>query len=196
MHEASKWEGTDVAPMEGVARELGLLLRALKELHHGVLADVGVRLEMPAAAVLTTLDDRGRSRLSTLADVLHVDLSSVSRQVAALEREGWLSRERDPLDSRASLVDLTAAGREVLHRVRAARVAHLRRLLPQWSDEDLGHFAEQLHRFRTDLAVATDLAAHADLADPHEPTASEHPRTRTASPRPTDRTPALAGQEI
>ena len=109
-----------MTPMDDVARELGLLLRSLKGLHVPLVVDGGARVEMPAAAVLATLDDRGRLRLSTLAELLHLDLSSVSRQVATLVEEGWVSRERDPADSRAWLLELTATGRDVLARVRAA----------------------------------------------------------------------------
>ncbi len=173
----ARLEGARMTPMDDVARELGLLFRSLKGLHHAVLEEVGVRVEMPAAAIMSTLADRGRLRLSALAELLHLDLSSVSRQVAALEREGWVGRERDPADSRAALLDLTPTGLGVLARVRAGRVAQLQALLPDWSDGDLGAFADALHRFRTDLTES--------------PTATS---TTTAAST-TDRTPALAGQE-
>ena len=153
--------------IEDVARELVLLFRGLKGLHGEVLASVGVRLEMPATAVLTCLDERGSQRLSTVAELLHLDLSSVSRQVSALEREGWVARERDPADSRAVLLDVTGAGRDVLSRVRQARVDHLAARLPGWSPDELSAFARSLARFRTDLT----------------------------QPAPDHRTPALAGQE-
>jgi DNA-binding MarR family transcriptional regulator len=128
-------------------------------------------LQQPStAALLGSLDDGGQMRPSALAAALHLDLSSVSRQVAALEREGWVAREPDPSDSRAALLELTPLGREALRRVRARRVDHLRDRLPGWSDDELNSFAAALHRFRTDLIA--------------------HPTTRTP-----DRTPALAGQE-
>lgn len=158
-------------PLESVARELGLLIRGLKGMHSAVLASVGCRVELPASALLARLDEHGRQRPSALAEALHVDLSSISRQVASLEREGWVRRERDPQDSRAALLELTDEGRRVLDDVRRARVAHLRRQLPDWSDEELAHFAAQLHRFRLDV-------------------------TRPDSPDPAPAsTPAYAGQE-
>lgn len=176
-----------MASMDNVARELGLLFRSLKGLHHAVLVDAGVRVEMPAVAVLSTLAERGQMRPSALAESLHLDLSSVSRQVAALEREGWVSRERDPGDSRAALLDLTAAGRDILGRVRACRAAQLRRRLPQWSDADLADFATSLQRFRADL---TQPGAVPELDAP----AGVVPAAQTPS-RMTDHSPALAGQE-
>ena len=155
--------------IDDVARELVLLFRGLKGLHREVLTEVGIRLELPATAVLTCLAERGSQRLSAVAEVLDLDLSSVSRQVGALEREGWVARERDPADSRAVLLDLTDEGRAVLQRVRDARVGLLAARLPGWSPDELRAFSASLARFRT------------DLAQPLPPT--------------DPRTPALSGQE-
>ena len=171
-------------PLETVARELGLLIRSLKGMHSAVTASVGSRVELPASALLNRLAEQGRQRPSALAEALHVDLSSVSRQVAALEREGWVARERDPDDSRAALLELTDEGRRVLDEVRAARVAHLRSRLPGWTAEELEAFAAQLHRFRTDIADAPE-----DVPVPSAP-----PTPPSARPAPA-RTPAYAGQE-
>ena len=150
---ASNHVGVGVAEIDAVARELVLLLRSLKGMHRTVLADAGLRLEMPASAVLATLQEHGPQRVSALAEALHVDLSSASRQVTALERDGLVGRTRDPDDSRAALVDLTADGRQALADLRAARLAHLAQRLPGWSDQELRHFAALLHRFRTDLTA-------------------------------------------
>ncbi len=142
-----------MTPMEQVARELGLLLRALKGLHATAPTGGAPRVELAAAAVLGTLGDGGRMRPSALAEALHLDLSSVSRQVAGLEREGWVAREPDPSDSRAALLELTPLGMTTLQRYRAGRVEQLLDLLPGWSDEDLSGFAAAVHRFRTDLTT-------------------------------------------
>ena len=173
-----------MTPMERVSREFGLLFRSLKGLHAAVVAEAGVKAEMAATAVLMTLEDRGQVRPSAVAEALALDLSSVSRQVAGLERDGWVTRRRDPADSRAALLELTPEGRDVLSRVRAARVAHLRRLLPDWTDDELADFASSLHRFRTDLVRAQAAAPDA--------TASAGPAPART---PTGPTPALAGQE-
>ena len=182
-----------MAEIDDVARELVLLFRSLKGMHRTAVADAGLRLEMPAFAVLAALDERGQQRASTLAEALHVDLSSVSRQVSALEREGWVQRRRDPADSRAALLDLTESGRTALQEVRAARIAHLGRQLPSWTAPELQAFAQQLHRFRLDVSARPDPAP----ACPTDPAART--RTRTTAPpashRENDHDPALAGKE-
>jgi len=140
--------------VDDVATQLLRMLRGFKGLHTEVIDRLGMRVELPASAVLTTLAERGPSRASTLAELLRLDLSSVSRQVAALEREGWVARERDPDDQRASLLELTDAGRVLLERIRVARGEALRAVLTDWSPEDLAVLARGLERFAVDLTTA------------------------------------------
>lgn len=138
--------------VETLARQLGMLVRRVRDLHSTVVSGLGLRVELAGVAVLSLLAERGPSRPSALAEALHVDLSTTSRQLSALEREGWLVRERDPDDQRAQLVDLSPTGAEVLQRVRAASVEHLARLLPDWSAADLDAFAAHLARFTDDIS--------------------------------------------
>jgi len=145
-------EPTDA--VDDVSRALVLLVRGLKGLHAGVSSSIGLRVELPGLAVLTLLEEHGRLRASTLAELLQLDLSSVSRQVGALEREGWVVRERDPADARAQLLQVTTAGLDVVLRVRTARTALLHQLLPGWSAQELQSFAAALRRFSRDIAPA------------------------------------------
>jgi DNA-binding MarR family transcriptional regulator len=142
-----------VSSIETMSRELVQLVRGLRELHHAVTAASPEAVESSSAAVLVRLAELGPSRLSTLANALCLDISTVSRQVPVLERQGWVTRERDPEDQRAQLLDLTAAGREVLAGVRRSRVEVLSRLLPDWTDAELDTFAAQLHRFNNDVTA-------------------------------------------
>lgn len=155
--------------VDDVAGALVLLVRGLKELHAAVGDRVGLHVELPAFSALTvlldhdTLPDHDRLRVSDLADLLRLDLSSVSRQVAALEREGWVERERDPADSRAQLLRVSDAGREVVQRVRADRAALLHELLPDWTDAQLRSFADLLRRFSADVAPAREAGMRSSL---------------------------------
>lgn len=64
-------------------------------------------------------------RLSSLADWLRVAPRSATDVVDALEGKGLLARSADPSDRRATLVQLTAEGREVLaHADRLRGVVH------------------------------------------------------------------------
>jgi DNA-binding MarR family transcriptional regulator len=134
-------------PIDAIARELVTLVRWSKELHTVVIPDEGPMLERPAFVLLVRIAERGPLRPSAVADALCVDLSTVSRQLAALEFAGWIVRERDAEDGRAHLVRVTPEGQQVLdHNFRARRDA-LGGLLAEWSEEDRVGFGAQLTRF-------------------------------------------------
>lgn len=131
--------------------EFSLLLRGLKEMSAHALSESGVRCEQSGALILTRLELLGPVRLTILAQALGLDPSSVSRQVSALERAGWLAREPDPADMRAQRLTLTPGGREVVSVVHRARQDALERLTPDWSPKDLNDLTSQLARLNHDL---------------------------------------------
>ena len=142
-----------MSSIETVSRELVQVVRGLRELHGAISSASQHPVDPSGAMVLSRLEDLGPVRLSTLAQVLSLDISTVSRQVPVLERQGWVARERDPEDQRAQLLELTESGRDVLHEVRRSRVEVLRRLLPDWTESELKDFAVQLHRFNKDVTT-------------------------------------------
>ena len=58
------------------------------------------------------------STIGSLSAALHVDLSTMSRNVALLEKNGYLSRARSEADGRIVEVTLTARGERALHTLR------------------------------------------------------------------------------
>ncbi|MDT7538681.1 MAG: hypothetical protein QOI82_2266 [Actinomycetota bacterium] len=142
-----------MSSIETVSRELVQLVRGMRELHGAISSASRHPIDPSGAMVLSRLEELGPVRLSTLAQVLCLDISTVSRQVPVLERHGWVVRERDPEDQRAQLLDLTDAGHDVLTDVRRSRNEVLRRLLPDWTAAELDAFAVQLHRFNNDVTT-------------------------------------------
>lgn len=138
---------------EAIGRELVALIRGTKDLHHVITTLDGEQvLEPPAFAVLARLQERGPLRLSSLAGALYLDLSTVSRQVQELEHAGWVVRERDPQDGRASLVRLSADGERVVEAGRSQRGAALKRMLIGWTDDERRRLAAELARFNQAVA--------------------------------------------
>ncbi|MFI5695537.1 MarR family winged helix-turn-helix transcriptional regulator [Kribbella sp. NPDC051586] len=85
--------------------------------------------------VLRTLDRADRTlRLSELAAQLGIVPRSATSVVDDLEAAGLVERQPDPHDRRATLVDLTPNGREILNTLREKRrdvmVSQLSRLTP------------------------------------------------------------------
>ncbi|MCA1713128.1 MAG: MarR family transcriptional regulator [Actinobacteria bacterium] len=138
-------------PVDDLSSQLVTLVRGLRSLHVAMIEGGGVHVDPSSVALLAHLEKLGPSRLSALAGAVCLDLSTVSRQVPALERSGWVERTRDPDDARAQLVELTPEGRSVLDGVRRDRAEVLARLLPDWTDAELRHFAAQMARFNDDV---------------------------------------------
>ena len=75
-----------------------------------------------AHALLELSRDPGLSQ-NGLAARLRLEKSSVSRIVSALEKRGWVARNRNPQDTRIVQVHLTAEGREAVTNIAASRQA-------------------------------------------------------------------------
>lgn len=75
------------------------------------------------ARALQVLARHGGMRMSALSEHLRIAPRSGTEVADELERRGLVQRDSDPADRRAVLVVLTAAGRELSGRLRAARIA-------------------------------------------------------------------------
>lgn len=104
----------------------------------------GHGIERMALIVLGTLSHCGPARLTTVAERTGLDPSTLSRQVSDLEKAGLLSREPDPDDRRAALLNATAAGRDLMVRLAAGRRRRLQRLVEDWNEHDISEFGRLL----------------------------------------------------
>lgn len=104
-------------------------------------------LSLVSYTLLGHLEESGGCRATDLAEFYALDKSTVSRQVAVLEREGLMERRQDTADQRVQVLQLTDAGRRVLARVTDRRREALRERLTGWSEEDLARFASYLERY-------------------------------------------------
>ena len=77
-------------------------------------------------------------RASALAASVHSDLSTVSRQVAALVGRGLLERRADQRDGRACVLAVTEAGRAGIAEHERGRQAFFDEVLAGWSPANCG----------------------------------------------------------
>ena len=112
----------------------------------------GHRIDRAGYGLLVVIAERGELRLSDLAASVELDVSTVSRQVRQLEDEGLLRRRPDPVDGRASLLNLSPEGRTVLAGVRTARVDLISHALRDWRASDCAELVRLLQRLTDDLA--------------------------------------------
>lgn len=104
-------------------------------------------LSLVSYTLLGHLEEVGGCRATDLATHHALDKSTVSRQVAALERAGLIERRPDTTDHRVQELHLTRAGRHILAQVTESRRAAFRERLADWPAEDLSRFAEYLVRY-------------------------------------------------
>jgi DNA-binding MarR family transcriptional regulator len=110
--------------------------------------------EWSAHVLLKYLRNEGPMRAGELAECLHTDPSTVSRQVAALVRDGLLERRADPEDGRASLLVLTSKADATLADHDRIRVDFFARVLDDWTPGELDTFTRLLARFTADFEQA------------------------------------------
>ncbi|WP_328685200.1 MarR family winged helix-turn-helix transcriptional regulator [Streptomyces sp. NBC_01261] len=104
-------------------------------------------LSLVSYTLLSHLEEQGGCRATDLAAHYALDKSTVSRQVAALERADLIERRPDPEDHRVQALHLTPAGRRILAQVTENRQAAFRERLADWPEEDLTRFAGYLERY-------------------------------------------------
>lgn len=136
------------APHEDLARSIYRLMTVQRALARHALEELGTR----GFTALGVAHQRGPVRVSEIAEALSVDLSVASRQVAALERAGYVVRGADPDDRRAHRIEITEAGRRVLRHSHRRMVAAFEDALDGWSEDELTSLASGLDRLRADFA--------------------------------------------
>jgi DNA-binding MarR family transcriptional regulator len=109
-------------------------------------------------ALLLPLESDGDQRCSALATRAGVDVSVASRQLAVLERSGYVERRPDPVDGRASLLRLTAAGTAALADARALRSDWALSALSDWDEDEARLLTTLLDRLVADLDAGSSPA--------------------------------------
>ncbi|MBS4175280.1 MarR family transcriptional regulator [Bacillus sp. FJAT-49736] len=94
----------------------------------------------------------GSAGVKTLAKEYHLDISTVSRQAAALESKGYVYKVPDPLDKRAYFYQITESGKVELEKYKQERVEKLKGLINGWSDEERQQFGKLLNKFNQAFA--------------------------------------------
>jgi DNA-binding MarR family transcriptional regulator len=125
-------------PIGMIEIELLRLVRHLETL--GRRSDLYGRVDRAGYLALRTLDELGAMNIHALSETLHLDASTVTRQVAVMQAAGLVDRRLDRVDRRSSVVALTVAGRRVMRSVERKRRRHFASLTKNWSREDRDNF--------------------------------------------------------
>jgi DNA-binding MarR family transcriptional regulator len=110
--------------MPPIENELDGALTAAGQVLYGLATEAVRRIprdmSLTSLATLSTLDRTGPRRITDLALVEGVAQPSMTTLVTNLQRAGLVERRGDPADGRVALVEITAAGAELLRARRRA----------------------------------------------------------------------------
>jgi DNA-binding MarR family transcriptional regulator len=133
-------EGADsVEDLDVVELELLKLVRHLETF--GRRSSLYREVDRAGYIALRTLDGLGPSCINRLAQELHLDSSTVTRQVGVLESGDLVTRHVDPNDGRSWLIDLTALGRKAMRTVERGRHQAIDSMLRDWSTDEVHDLA-------------------------------------------------------
>jgi DNA-binding MarR family transcriptional regulator len=158
--------------------ELARQLSAIGAVKRGLARVMPPECPSAAVAVLALLDQHGSMRMGRLAELLAVDMSVTSRQVAHAAERGWIDRSPDPADRRSRILSLTADGTDKLAELSERCVHALAGYLADWSDHEVDQLNAQLARLREsfdDSHSAMDRLTQS----PDTATTPKYPHTRT-----------------
>lgn len=138
-----------------IERGLSTIVRwgNLPRIRERYVAAAGIALERSGFACLVRLDERGPLRLSDLARLLGIDLSTASRQVHALQEAALVERTPVEDDRRAALLSLTPGGRAMVERILSARRMVITEILEGWSPTQRAELARVLAHLADDIVA-------------------------------------------
>ena len=136
----------DPASDESLSEALGAVARQLREKSAETLAAWSIA---PAhLRALRMLNRHGTMRLSTISDHLQIAPRTATEVVDALQASDLVRRRADPGDRRATLVEVTEHGADVLAEIRATRGPEAGRVFARLSPADRAELARILSKLR------------------------------------------------
>jgi DNA-binding MarR family transcriptional regulator len=135
--------------LETVQRELTAFARRAR----ASAARMHPELSLVSYTILAHLEEQQGCRATDLAAHYLLDKSTVSRQVATLEKHGFIERRVDDTDHRVQVLHLAPGGIEILAAARLTRQKSVQERLEAWEADDLTRFAGYLVRYNQDAAA-------------------------------------------
>lgn len=146
------FKGRDrVDVLDTIETEMAVLARSLEVLRRR--GRIHREMDRAGYLLLRTLEETGPLPISQLAERVGLDGSTVTRQVAALEGDGFAERCADPTDRRCSIVRPSAHGHRLMREVQLQRRDRFEELLTGWSDADRADLARLLARLNRSITL-------------------------------------------
>jgi DNA-binding MarR family transcriptional regulator len=127
---------TNTSLTDSAARLRLAIVRTARRLRQEATAEA-TDLTPTSTAALATIERHGPLTPSELAEIERVKRPTVTRTLGCLDRAGLIERTPDPADGRSALVNVNAAGRKRLRRLRGRKNAYLARRMRELPDADV-----------------------------------------------------------
>ena len=114
---------------------------------YALLREAGIGLDRALFPLLVALGARGALSVAELAHLVGRDYTTISRQLAKLERSRLVERGDDEADRRRRRIVLTSKGRKIVKAITLARQRLLSAVLAGWSESDRAALADMNRRF-------------------------------------------------
>ena len=136
-------------PITTIELQLLTLVRYLETF--GRKSSLYVRVDRAGYLALRTLDRLGPVHTNALSEALHLDASTVTRQVTALAAGGLVERRPNPSDGRSTMLSLTGEGRRTMRQVERERRRVLGEMFSDWDEGDRSETARILTKLNHSL---------------------------------------------
>jgi DNA-binding MarR family transcriptional regulator len=147
---------SDLGPADNVLLQMFRTVQAVRELMAEVVSGAGVTSD--EWAVLSSIGFLGPVSPTELAARLRLPPTTISRYVGGLVESGLAARAPNPSDGRSYLLELTAAGRELVSAVAPRMRDALDRLAEYVAVEDVASALVELERAARAAAVDSTTA--------------------------------------
>ncbi|RDI45466.1 MarR family winged helix-turn-helix transcriptional regulator [Falsibacillus pallidus] len=130
--------------LELIQHELAILVRYVTSVSPN---RNGGNLDRSGFLLLYELEFGGSAGVKALAEQFHLDISTVSRQAAALEAKGYVSKVPNPSDGRSYNYEITELGRQEFNAYKIKRINSLKNIMKEWNEEEVELFGKMLKKF-------------------------------------------------
>ncbi|MFB5192473.1 MarR family winged helix-turn-helix transcriptional regulator [Alicyclobacillus fastidiosus] len=128
---------------EKIILELSTLVRHVTSTTY----KTGCYLDRSGYLLLQHIVTHGPTGVKALAEEFGLNVSTTSRQSAALAQKGYVKRVPDPVDGRAFSLQITALGEKALNHDRELRRTLIDEVFKDWTAQEREMFGELLAKF-------------------------------------------------
>ncbi|EJL5626239.1 winged helix-turn-helix transcriptional regulator [Salmonella enterica] len=130
----------------------GALIRIVSALNQPrndekLIEDAGIQLDRALFSILISIERLGPIGVVELAERAGRDYTTVSRQVAKLEKLGLVRRQHNAVDRRIREAVISPTGKAMTERIDAAREQMGNVIFKGWSQDELDIFVRLMQKF-------------------------------------------------